>query len=38
MPLVDIALACGFSSQSQMTMHFRKLTGMTPKKYRNSHI
>ncbi|MEL6911736.1 MAG: helix-turn-helix domain-containing protein, partial [Cyanobacteria bacterium J06598_4] len=35
MSLVEIALACGFSSQSQMTMHFRKATGTTPKKYRN---
>lgn len=34
LPLADIALACGFNSQSQMTMHFRKLTGTTPKKYR----
>lgn len=35
LPLADIAFACGFSSQSQMTLHFRKLTGMTPKKYRD---
>ncbi|MEM9509917.1 MAG: AraC family transcriptional regulator, partial [Cyanobacteria bacterium P01_E01_bin.35] len=35
-PLSDIALECGFSSQSQMTHHFRKLVGATPKKYRNS--
>ena len=37
MPIADIALACGFGSQSQMTMHFRKLTKTTPRKYRNSH-
>ena len=36
MPLTDIALACGFSSQSQMTMHFRKLNKTTPKKYRRN--
>ena len=35
LPLVDIALECGFSSQSQMTQHFRKLVGVTPKVYRN---
>ena len=36
MPLTDIALACGFSSQSQMTLHFRKLNNMTPRKYRRN--
>lgn len=35
LPLAEIALECGFSSQSQMTMHFKKLTGTTPNKYRN---
>ncbi|MEM7593741.1 MAG: AraC family transcriptional regulator [Cyanobacteria bacterium P01_A01_bin.83] len=34
-PLSDIAFECGFSSQSQMTQHFRKLVGVTPKKYRD---
>ena len=32
--LSDIAIECGFSSQSQMTHHFRKLVGTTPKVYR----
>ncbi|MEL6495619.1 MAG: helix-turn-helix domain-containing protein [Cyanobacteria bacterium J06623_7] len=32
--LIEIALACGFSSQSQMTIHFRKWNLTTPKKYR----
>ena len=32
--LSDIAIECGFSSQSQMTRHFRKLVGITPKAYR----
>ncbi|MDJ0594317.1 MAG: AraC family transcriptional regulator [Pleurocapsa sp. MO_226.B13] len=32
--LVDIAYECGFSSQSQMTQHFRKWVGVTPKVYR----
>ena len=36
MSISEIALACGFNSQSQMTLHFRKLTGTTPKKYRDS--
>ena len=35
-PLVDIAYECGFSSQSQMTKHFRKCEGMTPKVYRSN--
>ena len=35
LPLVDISYECGFSSQSQMTQHFRKLMGITPKVYRN---
>ena len=33
--LADIAYECGFSSQSQMTQHFRKCVGITPKVYRN---
>lgn len=33
--LCDIAIECGFSSQSQMTHHFRKLVGITPKIYRD---
>ena len=33
--LSDIALECGFSSQSQMTHHFRKLVNTTPKVYRD---
>lgn len=35
LPLVDIAYECGFSSQSQMTQHFRKCVGVTPRVYRN---
>jgi AraC family transcriptional regulator len=35
LPLAEIALECGFSSQSQMTNHFRKYVGVTPKAYRN---
>jgi AraC family transcriptional regulator len=30
----DIALECGFANQSHFTKHFRKLTGITPKAYR----
>ena len=35
LPLSDIAYECGFSSQSQMTQHFRKQIGVTPGIYRN---
>lgn len=34
--LADIAYECGFSSQSQMTQHFRKVVGVTPKVYQDS--
>lgn len=36
MSLSEIAYECGFSSQSQMTHHFRKHIGITPKVYQNS--
>jgi len=32
--IAQIALECGFTSQSQMTQHFRKIAGTTPKAYR----
>lgn len=32
--LTDVALECGFSNQTHFTKHFRKLTGTTPKAYR----
>ncbi|WP_026732489.1 AraC family transcriptional regulator [Fischerella sp. PCC 9605] len=33
--IANIAFLCGFSSQSHFTQQFRKLTGVTPKKYRD---
>ncbi len=33
-PLVDLSLLLGFSSQSHFTVIFRKLTGQTPRRYR----
>lgn len=33
-PLVDIALAAGFSNQSQFSTSFKRLTGMSPASYR----
>ena len=33
--LADVTYKCGFSSQSQMTQHFRKYVGVTPKVYRD---
>ena len=35
-PLVEIALEMGFSDQSHFTRSFKKLTGMTPTKYRQT--
>lgn len=32
--IADIALSCGFSNQSHLCKHFRKLTGTTPNTYR----
>lgn len=34
LPLSEIAVTCGFNDQTQMSKHFRKLTGITPKAYR----
>lgn len=34
LPIVEIALMCGFASQSSFTTTFRKLVGVTPKSYR----
>ena len=34
--IADIALQCGFSSQSHLGKSFRKLTGITPSTYRKS--
>jgi AraC family transcriptional regulator len=33
--IADIALQCGFNSQSHLSKSFRELTGMTPKAYRS---
>ena len=34
--IADIALECGFANQTHFHKHFRKHTGMTPKKYREN--
>jgi AraC family transcriptional regulator len=34
LPLVELALAAGFSDQSHCTREFKKATGMTPAAYR----
>ncbi|MEO1005757.1 MAG: AraC family transcriptional regulator [Cyanobacteria bacterium J06638_38] len=33
-PIADIALNCGFNSQSHLGRYFRAITGMTPRAYR----
>jgi AraC family transcriptional regulator len=35
LPLADIAFKLGFASQSHFTLHFRRLTGTTPKHFRD---
>jgi transcriptional regulator GlxA family with amidase domain len=35
--LAEIAAACGFADQSHFTREFRRLTGMTPGKYRDAY-
>lgn len=36
--IIDIALSCGFSSQSHMTTAFRQHLGMTPGEYRRNPV
>ncbi|GAB4347109.1 MAG: AraC family transcriptional regulator [Leptolyngbyaceae cyanobacterium] len=33
MGILEVALACGFTHQSHLNRHFKRLTGMTPKKF-----
>jgi AraC family transcriptional regulator len=33
LPLAEVAVACGFSSQSHFTLRFREVTGLTPKRF-----
>jgi AraC family transcriptional regulator len=37
LPLIDVAHRCGFKSQSQFTIVFRRITGVTPGKFRAGH-
>lgn len=36
LPIVEVALACGFTHQEHLTRVFRNLTGMTPASYRRT--
>jgi AraC-like DNA-binding protein/quercetin dioxygenase-like cupin family protein len=38
MSVAEIALACGFSDQSHFTTQFHRLTGLPPKKFRDSRF
>jgi AraC family transcriptional regulator len=33
MGILEVAIACGFTHQSHLNRHFKRLTGMTPKKF-----
>ncbi|MEJ8571532.1 helix-turn-helix transcriptional regulator [Microbaculum marinum] len=35
-PIAEVAAQVGFTDQSHMTKHFKKLLGMTPSRYRTS--
>ncbi|VEP13732.1 hypothetical protein H1P_2140018 [Hyella patelloides LEGE 07179] len=34
--IANVALSCGFNSQSHLGKYFRAMTGMTPKAYRQN--
>lgn len=36
-PIIDIALACGFTSHSHLSKQFRKVVGTTPRTYRGQN-
>lgn len=38
LPICEVALELGFSDQSHFTQVFRKLTGLTPRRYRRTHL
>ncbi len=35
LPLIEVALSCGFANQSSFTQKFRQIVGTTPKNYRH---
>lgn len=37
LPIADIAVCCGFNSQSHLTSYFRQHTGMTPKSFQRAN-
>jgi AraC family transcriptional regulator len=36
LPLVDIAASAGFSDQSKLSAHFKRVVGLTPRQFRKS--
>lgn len=37
LPISDVAVNCGFTNQSMLNKHFRKVVGTTPTQYRKEH-
>jgi AraC family transcriptional regulator len=38
MPLADVALTCGFADQSHLNREFRRITGVTPSRWRAKRV
>jgi transcriptional regulator GlxA family with amidase domain len=37
MPIVEVALTCGFASQAHFTTAFRRVAGLTPNRWRQRY-
>ena len=36
LPISEVALSCGFTDQSHLSWHFKRLVGLTPKAFREA--